>query len=318
MLRCNPSRIPERVARLAHQWERREGSRLFVLSGSTALERTLVDWIYAQRKHLQGVTTLDMIIDCAGGDIESAYQLIILFRSACQRIRVFVPDWAKSAATFFCLGADEIWMSPTAELGPIDAQIADPRDPDRYLSALNEFKAAEYLRTMAFETMDLMMRILVRRTRMRLRDVLSEAREFSSQLLQPLYSQIDPHYFGEAHRALEMSMEYGQRVMSRYVYKDWSKEDIKSLLSRLTWDYPSHSFVIDYQEATELGLKAQLLVGDREESAHAIVNDMEDCVGFLARDIPDPDAASVGIEETGKVVEMTAKGGDGDGSEAVS
>ena len=39
------------------------------------------------------------------------------------RVRVIVPDYAKSAGTLMALGADRIIMSETSELGPIDPQV---------------------------------------------------------------------------------------------------------------------------------------------------------------------------------------------------
>ena len=123
MRHCSPVPIPENVIKIACSWEKREKSRLFAIIGTSDISRELVDWVYDERNNLKDVKTLDVIIDCSGGDIEAAYQLVGLFRNSCKKMRVFVPDWAKSAATFFCLGADEIWMSKTAELGPLDAQI---------------------------------------------------------------------------------------------------------------------------------------------------------------------------------------------------
>src|SRR5262249_17470124 len=39
------------------------------------------------------------------------------------RLRVIVPDFAKSAGTLMALGADQIVMGDTSELGPIDPQV---------------------------------------------------------------------------------------------------------------------------------------------------------------------------------------------------
>ena len=136
-------------------------------------------------------------------------------------------------------------MSRAAELGPLDAQIPDPRNPDDQISALEEFQAVDYLRTTAFETLDQSMRQLMRRTDMRVRDVLAEASKFATELVRPLYSQVDPLSFGEAHRSLQNSIEYGQRVMRRYSYSNWSDKQTSQCLEKLTWNYPSHGFVID-------------------------------------------------------------------------
>lgn len=49
-----------------------------------------------------------------------------LVRSAqarCRRLTVIVPDQAKSAATLLALGAHQILMGPTSDLGPVDPQF---------------------------------------------------------------------------------------------------------------------------------------------------------------------------------------------------
>ena len=67
---------------------------------------------------------LTVIIDSSGGDIHAAYNLGNLLRSfGTERLEFIVPRWAKSAATLLCCAGDKIWMSPTAELGPLDPQI---------------------------------------------------------------------------------------------------------------------------------------------------------------------------------------------------
>lgn len=68
---------------------------------------------------------VDLILHTGGGDIDAAEKLISMVRKKVgkARLRVIVPDYAKSAGTLIALGADSIVMSDTSELGPIDPQI---------------------------------------------------------------------------------------------------------------------------------------------------------------------------------------------------
>lgn len=66
---------------------------------------------------------LHVLLSSPGGDGETALRLLRLMHSHCSRLRVIVPDMAKSAATIMCLGADEIVMGPSGDLGPIDPQF---------------------------------------------------------------------------------------------------------------------------------------------------------------------------------------------------
>lgn len=70
-------------------------------------------------KHKQ----LSVLLNSPGGFIESAYKMILTLRRYVDDIEVMVPRWAKSAATFFCLGANTIYLGTDGELGPLDPQI---------------------------------------------------------------------------------------------------------------------------------------------------------------------------------------------------
>ncbi|HKZ70756.1 MAG TPA: hypothetical protein VJ020_11790, partial [Anaerolineales bacterium] len=115
---------------------------------------------------------------------------------------------------------------------------------------------------------------------MRLQDMIEEATPFISQLMSSLYAQIDPLYLGGSFRSLDIAVQYGNRLMQRYAYSDWSEDKIKKLVDHLAWDYPSHSFVIDYSEAEEIGLKVKPLNGESGKNADAITEKMNVWIGF--------------------------------------
>src|SRR5688572_5280843 len=76
-------------------------------------------------KSIGTVTNLDLIVVSPGGDGTAAETILDMLRKYCTGVlRIVVPLYAKSAATLIALGADEIVMGETSELGPIDAQIA--------------------------------------------------------------------------------------------------------------------------------------------------------------------------------------------------
>lgn len=70
---------------------------------------------------------LHLMLRSPGGDGEVAVRLARMAQAACQRLVLVVPDIAKSAGTIFGLGAHEIVMGPTSDLGPIDPQIVVPQ-----------------------------------------------------------------------------------------------------------------------------------------------------------------------------------------------
>lgn len=82
---------------------------------------------------------LVLLLNSSGGDALAAERIVNICRSfSGGGFAVIVPKMAKSAATMICLGAKEIGMGETSEMGPIDPQIAifDER------GNLKDFKAA--------------------------------------------------------------------------------------------------------------------------------------------------------------------------------
>lgn len=69
---------------------------------------------------------LHVLLYTLGGDGETALRLVRQAQSRCKTLTVIVPDQAKSAGTLFVLGADQVLMGPTSDLGPIDPQFQLP------------------------------------------------------------------------------------------------------------------------------------------------------------------------------------------------
>jgi hypothetical protein len=80
---------------------------------------------------------LVLVINSPGGEAFAGERIINICRSFNpDGFTVLVPKMAKSAATMVCLGAKEIGMSATSELGPVDPQIPiQDGDEVRYLAA---------------------------------------------------------------------------------------------------------------------------------------------------------------------------------------
>ncbi|TIU47307.1 MAG: hypothetical protein E5W30_17810, partial [Mesorhizobium sp.] len=61
-----------------------------------------------------------LILITNGGSGPAAFKIARLFQSTYSHFSMFAPAQCKSAGTIVALGAHHIWMSPGAELGPID------------------------------------------------------------------------------------------------------------------------------------------------------------------------------------------------------
>jgi len=287
-----PDPIPDDVKDAIIRWEKRENSKIFGFittgfpRGRTEITKQLVLAIRQDCRDFKPTDTIDVALDSSGGDADAAYLLVTFLRYKCKKLRVFIRDWAKSAATLMCLGADEIWMSETGEMGALDAQIEDPRNPQELpVSALEQFRAMDYLKRYSYEMLDSYVNLLLKNLpSMRWKDIYSESTPFVTHLMSSLYQQIDPYHLGGSYRALDVAVEYGKRLMKRGTYKDWNDDKITKLVNKLTWEYPSHSFAIDYIEAKEIGLNANLFDNDKANDMDAIIGKMRVFLGFYNGD----------------------------------
>ena len=107
--------------KLIRSYEKKYQCRLVVMrdilfpSSITLFEEALFDANPKQDLHV--------ILGTPGGDGETALRLARQAQARCENLTVIVPDQAKSAGTLFALGAHQIYMGPTSDLGPIDPQF---------------------------------------------------------------------------------------------------------------------------------------------------------------------------------------------------
>lgn len=224
------------------------------------IDKSAVLRFYLKRKEILGKEKIILVIDSPGGDIDAAYSLIEIIRSHCKSLEVVVPLWAKSAATLVCLAANKIFLTTIAELGPLDTQVWEPKEVC-YKGALDEYQAIMQIRQEAFSSFDHAVQMILARTGgMQIPDILGPACQFVASLVSPLYYQIDPTILGRRARQLDTGLQYAYRVLKRF--HKYDDKTIKVLVDKLVYRYPSHSFVINYNEAKSLSLPVELIEHD--------------------------------------------------------
>ena len=197
-------------------------------------------------------TTVDLWLDSPGGSAREAYKIALLLRSIACRIRVVIPDYAKSAATLLSLVADEIYMGPAAELGPLDVQLDYEKNPGMRVSALDRIGNLNQITEAAREIVLGLGGEVRYKTRLGRAETVSVMADLAASLLKPLVSQVDPTILQQANRMLKEAADYGKRPM--LTREDCPRELAMSLPERLTKDYPTHGYAISIDEAAELGL----------------------------------------------------------------
>ena len=119
--------------------------------------------------HLDNMDKLEdftLVLNSNGGFIEFAFRIAKAIRGKCDRLTVFVPARAKSAATLLALASDEILFGRFGELGPLDPQVPDLTGGSGLRSPLEIMKGLEFLRNYYIETFDVTVLFLLQRAGM--------------------------------------------------------------------------------------------------------------------------------------------------------
>ena len=190
-----------------------------------------------------------LLVESPGGRADVAYGIAKLIKRQCGSFVVIVAQWAKSAATLLSLGASEILLAEHAQLGPLDAQYND-LDRESTTSALDETQSLERLHAAALDALDKTVLLLAQRTGKRLETITPQAMKFTADLLRPLFEKVDVVQYTNRQRTLKVAEEYAVRLLRTQYHMDQAK----AIARRLVYMYPEHGFVIDCDEARDIGL----------------------------------------------------------------
>src|SRR5215470_5351340 len=227
---------------------------------------------------------INVILDSTGGPLDSAFKTILYLAKYTESINIYVPRKAKSASTLIAVGANKIFMSPFGELGPLDTQIRDPRNPTDYVSALDCYQSVDYVREFGFSTLSQALKQLaaVTQGKLLLSDSLNAAAQFAIGSINPMLSQTRSLDFGAWGRSLKMGERYAQILIARAAQMEQGKAE--RIASRLVYGYTHHLFPIDIIEAKAMGLSPQEMSQQQYESSIQIVRTCEDnqvCIEFV-------------------------------------
>jgi hypothetical protein len=189
-----------------------------------------------------------LILVTHGGQANPGYQIARLFQKTYTQFILYAPSFCKSAGTIIALGANRLLMDAFSELGPLDVQLLKQNEIMARKSGLLSRSSFQALAGNAFELYEFfMLRITMAssgRVSFKLASELSAT--MASNLLSPVYGQINPEIVGSDFRDLSVAEEYGERLVAASGNAD------AETVSRLIHNYPAHDFIIDENEARTL------------------------------------------------------------------
>jgi len=182
-----------------------------------------------------------LIINSPGGQALAAERIVNTCRAYSKdRFSVLVPHMAKSGATLITFGADKIYMSKTAELGPVDPQV-------QYFSDAGEpiwTSAAEYIRAY-----DKLMNKGTSGDAKRLEPILQQLVRFDAREIEIMRS----------HQALSEDMSV--KLLKSGMMKHASLKEIRKRITPFLVQEKtsSHGRMITYEEARRCRLNVELI-----------------------------------------------------------
>ena len=184
---------------------------------------------------------VDLLLHTGGGSVDAAEKLMWMLKRhvGSARLRVIVPEFAKSAGTVMVLGADSVVMSDMSELGPIDPQalLFDRwQSVQNYLDAYNTH--ADTLKT-----------------------------DRDSIAAQIMLGKLDPATLRLCEGAVSRARQAAENLLKRGMFRNggnWSRT-VSEVLDTTRW--LSHGQMISWEDARDpqLGLVVEHLEYHAEE-----------------------------------------------------
>lgn len=187
-----------------------------------------------------------LVIDTPGGDPDAGFRIARAMQHHYESFSILVPRLCKSAGTLLAIGAYSIYMNDMSELGPLDVQILKPDELYNRSSGLEIITAFNNLQTQAYTAFAVYLQKLSSDFRLSTKMAGELSIKFTTDLYQPLMSQIDPLKLAENQRANDIGHAYGKKLNEK------SDNLHTGGLARLVTGYPSHAFVIDRKEARSI------------------------------------------------------------------
>ncbi|NEV76763.1 hypothetical protein DYI24_06870 [Rhodopseudomonas sp. BR0C11] len=225
----------------------------FLLVNEDIRESTFPEVMGCVNRHKKNDNVV-LILVTYGGSANAAYRTARLLQTVYEDVVAFLPAECKSAGTLLVTAANSVVISPFGEIGPLDVQLLKRDELSGRRSGLTTRSALEDLKTHSFDLFEHFMTEIISKsgTAVSFRTAADVAARVSSKLMSRIYEQINPDALGQDYRDLSIAIRYGERLNRKFNNLQ------KDALKRLVYDYPSHDFVIDLEEARELFQRVEL------------------------------------------------------------
>jgi Serine dehydrogenase proteinase len=215
----------------------------FYLFSDSIYDRQADDFIEAVRGVKKRRKNGSLVLCSNGGTADAAFQVARCIKKNYKKFFLYVFGNCKSAATLVAVGANDIVMSDCGQFGPLDVQLADKDEFFGQTPALDVSQSMTTLSEIAYESFsDCFLKLDPGRS-MSTKTAVEIAKSLTLGIIGPIASQIDPLLLGRVDRSMKVAEAYIKRLNPGF-----KEANIKKLIG----GYPSHEFVIDFDEAKQV------------------------------------------------------------------
>lgn len=252
---ARPARTKAKAAAAKPKDEEYAGYDVLIVNG------IISDELFAQVAKVVGANKKSNNVVIAlvtyGGEANPAYRISRLVQGMYEDVVILVPSLCKSAGTLIATCGNKLVISPFGEIGPLDVQLLEKDELGERKSGLTMRSALEDLQERSFELFSKFMLSIKESSRNNISFRLAAelAKDVTTGMMGNVYCQIHPDVLGKDYRDLSVATKYGERLNMKF-------GNVKSDgIERLVHSYPSHDFVIDHAEATEIFERVELPSG---------------------------------------------------------
>lgn len=222
---------------------------------------------------------LHVILHTFGGDPHAGYRIAQVIRDFTKNAVFLVPQYSCSAGTLMCLCANQIELGDYAFLSPIDITIEreTPRESVELMSI-------DYY--IAFAS----------KCRQKIEEMLKEngyasSTHVESDLLCEMVKQVGGLTLGAFFRERGLTGFYAESLLLDYMFAlAPNKDDLKNkIIHALLFEYPSHTFCMDYHICLKLGLPVKEMDVATSDMTKTIITLLRllTVQGAICRDVSD-------------------------------
>jgi hypothetical protein len=199
----------------------------------------------------KNLNKLDFYIETPGGSGEAAEEIVGFLRNKFQNVSFIVSGEAKSAGTLIVLSGDEIFMTDSGSLGPIDAQVKIGR------GVISAYDYIEWVKEKREEA-----------------EKIGKLNPFDATMV----AQISPGEISGVYHSLHFAKDLVVEWLTKYKFKNWNitetkkvkvnekkkREQAREIAEQLTdhSKWRSHGRSIKISDLRDIGLKINRIEDD--------------------------------------------------------